>query len=71
MKARTAAHNHGLEIEAILVEGKEVEAILEAAKAVHADLLVIGLPRHSAVIDFPGTTRHLTNEITCPVLGVN
>ena len=67
-EARRAVSDAGIFPEVELIEGGEVDTIVRSAKDYHADLLVLGMPRHGW---FPGHTGHDIAEASpCTVLGV-
>lgn len=68
IKRATAA---GVNTDAILVDGGEVSGIVRAAQREHADLLVIGLPKHHRLGAFNSTAHNVADHIPCPVLEVN
>ena len=55
----------GVKADAVVIEGQEVEAIVDQITAFHADLLVIGRRRHSAMSGLWGRTVHSIAEKTC------
>ena len=68
VKRATAA---GVNADAILVDGGEVSGIVRAAQREHADLLVIGHPKHHRLGAFNSTARHVADHTPCPLLEVN
>jgi nucleotide-binding universal stress UspA family protein len=68
VKRATAA---GVNADAILVDGGEVSGIVRAAQREHADLLVIGLPKHHRLGAFKSTARGVADHTPCPLLEVN
>ena len=65
------ATSAGVEAETILVDGDEVSGIVRAAQREHADLLVIGLPRHHGLAAFNSTAHDVADHTPCPLLEVN
>jgi nucleotide-binding universal stress UspA family protein len=65
------ATSAGVKAEAILVDGGEVSAIVRAAQREHADLLVIGLPKHHGLGAFNSTAHEVADQTPCPLLEVN
>jgi hypothetical protein len=61
----------GVKAEAILVDGGEVPEIIRAAQREHADLLVIGLPKHHGLGAFNSTAHDVSDQTPCPLLEVN
>jgi len=61
----------GIKAEAILVDGGEVSGIVRAAQREHADLLVIGLPKHHRLGAFNSTAHGVADHTPCPVLEVS
>jgi nucleotide-binding universal stress UspA family protein len=61
----------GVKAEAILVNGGEVSGIIRAAEREHADLLVIGLPKHHGLGAFLSTAHEVSDLTPCPLLEVN
>jgi nucleotide-binding universal stress UspA family protein len=61
----------GVKAEAILVEGGEVSGIVRTARCEHADLLVIGFPKHHGLGAFNSTAHDLADQTPCPLLEVN
>ena len=68
VKRATAA---GVNADAILVDGGEVSGIVRAAQREHADLLVIGLPKHHGLEAFNSTAHDVADHTPCPLLEVN
>jgi nucleotide-binding universal stress UspA family protein len=68
IKRATAA---GVKADAILVDGGEVAGIVRAAQREHADLLVIGLPKHHGLGAFNSTVHDVADHTPCPLLEVN
>ncbi len=68
LKRATSA---GVQAEAILVDGGEVSGIVRAAQREHADLLVIGLPKHHGLRAFNSTAHDLADHSPCPLLEVS
>ena len=68
IKRATAA---GVKADAILVDGGEVAGIVRAAQREHADLLVIGLPKHHGLGAFHSTAHDVADHTPCPLLEVN
>ena len=68
VKRATAA---GVNADAILVDGGEVSGIVRAAQREHADLLVIGLPKHHGLGAFNSTAHDVADHTPCPLLEVN
>jgi nucleotide-binding universal stress UspA family protein len=68
LKRATAA---GVNADAILVDGGEVSGIVRAAQHEHADLLVIGHPKHYRLGAFNSTMRNVADHTRCPLLEVN
>ena len=68
VKRATAA---GVNADAILVDGAEVSGIVRAAQFEHADLLVIGHPKHHRLGAFNSTARDVADHTPCPLLEVN
>ena len=68
IKRATAA---GVKADAILVDGGEVAGIVRAAQREHADLLVIGLPKHHGLGAFNSTAHDVADHTPCPLLEVN
>jgi nucleotide-binding universal stress UspA family protein len=68
VKRATAA---GVNVDAILVDGGEVSGIVRAAQREHADLLVIGHPKHHRLGAFNSTARDVADHTPCPLLEVN
>jgi len=58
---------------ATVVSGNETDSILCHAKSIKADLLVIGLHKHSALVDhlWGSTTQRLTCASPCSILAVH
>ena len=69
--AMEKATSAGVKAEAILVDGGEVSAIVRAAQREHADLLVIGLPKHHGLGAFNSTAHEVADQTPCPLLEVN
>jgi nucleotide-binding universal stress UspA family protein len=65
------ASDSGITADAVLVDGEEVETIIETARQDRADLLVIGLRKHWAVLQFGSTAHHLAQQSPCPLLAVS
>jgi nucleotide-binding universal stress UspA family protein len=65
------ATSAGIKAEAILVDGGEVSGIVRAAQREHADLLVIGLPKHRGLGAFNSTAHDVADQTPCPLLEVN
>ena len=61
----------GVSADAILVDGGEVSGIVRAAQREHADLLVIGLPKHHGLEAFNSTAHDVADHTPCPLLEVN
>jgi nucleotide-binding universal stress UspA family protein len=61
----------GVNADAILVDGGEVSGIIRAAQLEHADLLVIGLPKHHGLGAFNSTAHNVADHAPCPLLEVN
>jgi nucleotide-binding universal stress UspA family protein len=57
----------GVKAKAILVDGGEVSGIVRAAQREHADLLVIGHPKHHRLRAFISTAREVANNTPCPL----
>jgi nucleotide-binding universal stress UspA family protein len=68
IKRATAA---GVKADAILVDGGEVAGIVRAAQREHADLLVIGLPKHHGLGAFNSTAHDVAEHSPCPLLEVS
>jgi nucleotide-binding universal stress UspA family protein len=68
IKRATAA---GVKADAILVDGGEVAGIVRAAQREHADLLVIGLPKHHGLGAFNSTAHDVAEHTPCPLLEVS
>ena len=68
VKRATAA---GVNADAILVDGGEVSGIVRAAQREHADLLVIGHPKHHRLGAFYSTAHDVADHTPCPLLEVN
>ena len=68
VKRATAA---GVNADAILVDGGEVSGIVRAAQREHADLLVIGHPKHHRLGAFNSTAHDVADHTPCPLLEVN
>ena len=68
VKRATAA---GVNADAILVDGGEVSGIVRAAQREHADLLVIGHPKHHRLGAFNSTARDVADHTPCPLLEVH
>jgi nucleotide-binding universal stress UspA family protein len=60
----------GVKAKAILVDGGEVSGIVRAAQREHADLLVIGHPKHHRLRAFISTAREVADNTPCPLLEV-
>jgi|GEM_PF-454244 len=71
-KARDRAAAAGVAIDAILVPGIETDAIVTRTKEICADLLIIGLHKHSALVDhlWGSTHQRLTCTTPCSILAV-
>ena len=65
------ATSAGVKAEAILVDGGELSGIVRAAQREHADLLVIGLPKHHGLGAFNSTAHDVADHTPCPLLEVN
>jgi nucleotide-binding universal stress UspA family protein len=65
------ATSAGVTAEAILVDGGEVSGIVRAAQREHADLLVIGLPKHHGLGAFNSTAHEVADQTPCALLEVN
>jgi nucleotide-binding universal stress UspA family protein len=65
------ATSAGVKAEAILIDGGEVSGIVRAAQREHADLLVIGLPKHSGLGAFTSTAHAVADHTPCPLLEVS
>ena len=61
----------GVNADAILVDGGEVSGIIRAAQLEHADLLVIGLPKHHGLGALNSTAHDVADHTPCPLLEVN
>ncbi len=70
-KAIKRAKSAGVNADAILVDGGEVSGIVRAAQREHADLLVIGLPKHHGLGAFHSTAHDVADHTPCPLLEVN
>ncbi|WP_263357682.1 universal stress protein [Acidicapsa ligni] len=70
VRASELAKSHGVTIETTLIEAAEVSGILQAAHALKANLIVIGLRRHTQHVEWVGTVRQIANESPCPILAV-
>ena len=65
------ATSAGVKAEAVLVDGGEVSGIVQAAQREHADLLVIGLPKHNVLEAFTSTAHDVADHTPCPLLEVH
>jgi nucleotide-binding universal stress UspA family protein len=63
IKRATAA---GVKADAILIDGGEVAGIVRAAQREHADLLVVGLPKHHGLGAFNSTAHGVADHTRCP-----
>jgi len=70
-EVRQQAAAHGIEVHTMIAEGSETGEILHAAQSTHADLLVVGLRRHAATLEWAGTVRRIANATPCPILAVS
>jgi nucleotide-binding universal stress UspA family protein len=70
-RAIKKATSAGVKAEAILVDGGEVSGIVRAAQREHADLLVIGLPKHHGLGAFNSTAHDVADQAPCALLEVN
>lgn len=68
-RAQQEAANRNIPLKTQILEAAEVSGILDAACNAHADLLVVGLRRHTAA-EWASTVRHIANESPCPILAV-
>ncbi|MGC8550852.1 MAG: universal stress protein [Acidobacteriaceae bacterium] len=64
------ATRRNIPLQTQLLEAPEVSGILNAARETHARLIVIGLRRHSATLEWAGTIRQVANESPRPILAV-
>lgn len=64
--------NAGVTVEAIVVYGPETQTIVDYAKKIHADLLIVGLHKHPAIIDhlWGSTAQKLALSAPCSILAV-
>ncbi len=69
VKQQAAAR--GVEVHTMIAEGSETGEILNAARNTRADLLVVGLHRHAATLEWAGTVRRIANAAPCPILAVS
>jgi nucleotide-binding universal stress UspA family protein len=71
-KAVESARKKGIEAHAVVVHGSECQAITRHAREIGADLLVIGLHKHPAVVDrlWGSTSQKITCDCPCSVLAV-
>lgn len=70
-RAQQEAATRSIQLQTQLLEAPEINGILGAIRNSHADLLVIGLHRHAAAVEWAGTFRHIANECPCPILAVS
>ncbi len=68
-RAQQEAANRNVHLKTQILEAAEVSGILNAACTARADLLVVGLRRHTAA-EWASTVRHIANECPCPILAV-
>lgn len=69
--AQQKAAERNLPLQTLLLQDNEVSGILDTARTAKANLLVIGMPRHTAAVEWAGTFRHIANESPCPILAVS
>ena len=71
-KAKDRAAEAGVAIEAAVVSGMETDSILSYTKEICADLLIVGLHKHSTIIDhlWGSTHQRLTCSSPCSILAV-
>lgn len=70
-RAQQQAADRNMKLHTELLEAPEVTGILGAVRNARADLLVLGLHRHAASVEWAGTFRHIANECPCPILAVS
>jgi nucleotide-binding universal stress UspA family protein len=69
-RAVAYAASQGRAVDTILLVDDEIPGILEAARTSKADLIVMGLHRHTRHIEWAGTVRQVANESPCSILAV-
>jgi NAD(P)-dependent dehydrogenase (short-subunit alcohol dehydrogenase family) len=68
-EARQQAKATGVVLDAELISGDEVGSIVECAKRHHSDLLVLGLRKHSWLME-GHTAQDIAERAPCAVLGI-
>ena len=68
-EARQQAKAVGLVIDAELISGNEVSTIIDCTKRHHSDLLVLGMRKHSWLME-GHTAKDLTERAPCALLGI-
>ena len=68
-EARQKARATGVWLDAELISGDEVGSIVECAKTQHADLLVLGMRKHSCMMN-GHTGQDIAERAPCAVLGI-
>ena len=68
-EARQQAKAAGLVIDAELISGDEVGTIIDCTKRHHSDLLVLGLRKHSWLME-GHTAKDLAERAPCALLGI-
>jgi nucleotide-binding universal stress UspA family protein len=68
-EARQQAKAVGLVIDAELISGDEVSTIIDCTKRHHSDLLVLGMRKHSWLME-GHTAKDLTERAPCALLGI-
>jgi nucleotide-binding universal stress UspA family protein len=68
-EARQQAKAAGIVLDAELISGDEVGSIVKCAKRLHADLLVLGMRKHSWLMT-GHTAQDIAERATCAVLGI-
>jgi nucleotide-binding universal stress UspA family protein len=68
-EARQQAKAAGVVLDAELISGDEVGSVVKCAKTHHADLLVLGMRKHSWLMT-GHTARDIAERAPCAVLGI-
>jgi len=68
-EARQQAKAAGIVLDAELISGDEVGSIVKCAKRLHADLLVLGMRKHSWLMT-GHTAQDIAERAPCAVLGI-
>jgi nucleotide-binding universal stress UspA family protein len=71
-KAQALAHQHGVDLQTHLIEGRGVEVVIDFLRQQRAELLVIGLHQNNLYLArLWSTVYELATEAPCSVLGVH